>query len=130
MKVRLVFLLFVIATMLSCQEEFDQRLAREAKEMTNHHCPQRMDDYTTLDSVVYSIPERTYIRYFTVSPEIPEKIFASKDFLHRSLLKELKNDVSWNACKEEGISFSYIYRESKSGKIVYSTIVTKEEYRR
>lgn len=117
-----------MALMFSCQESFDKRLAREAKEQTERHCPKRIDDFTTLDSAVYSIPSRTYIRYFSVSPNTPEKIFASKDLLHRSLVEELRGDVSWNSCKEKGISFSYIYREAITGRTVYSTVITKEEY--
>lgn len=128
MKATLVFLLSAIAFTSSCQEDFDQRLAREAKEMTERHCPQRMDDFTTLDSVAYSISSRTYTRYFTASPQTPEKIFKSKTFLHNSLLEELKNDVSWNTCKENGINFAYIYREAQTRRIVYSTVITKKEY--
>ena len=46
----------------ACGNNFDERLKDEAEQLTKKHCPQQVDDITTLDSVVYDIERRTYVR--------------------------------------------------------------------
>ena len=56
------FLTFFSLT--SCQESFDNRLYREAKEFTVNHCPQEPEKGTRLDSTTYDIASRTYTQWY------------------------------------------------------------------
>ena len=54
-----IFLL-VLLLIVSCQENFDQRLKREAQSYTQNNCPQEVEAGLWLDSLSYDIPSRTY----------------------------------------------------------------------
>ena len=113
-----------------CGNDFDTRLQREAAEYTRKHCPQKLDGFTTLDSVAYSPERRTYTRYLSLSPQTPPTLFEKDETVRNLLLQELKADVVWTRCKDEGIRFAYVYHWQHSGKVAYSLVFTSEDYNR
>ena len=113
-----------------CGNDFDTRLQREAAEYTRKHCPQKLDGFTTLDSVAYSPERRTYTRYLSLSPQTPPTLFEKDETVRNLLLQELKADVGWKRCKDEGIRFAYVYHWQHSGKVAYSLVFTSEDYNR
>lgn len=113
-----------------CGNDFDTRLQREAAEYTRKHCPQKLDGFTTLDSVAYSPDRRTYTRYLSLSPQTPPTLFEKDETVRNLLLQELKADVGWKRCKDEGIRFAYVYHWQHSGKVAYSLVFTSEDYNR
>lgn len=115
-------------TLCACGQSFDERLKREAQTFTRTHCPQRLDAMTTLDSAVYDIPSRTYIRYYSVSASAIPVLQQNSLAVRAGLLNELKGDASWKSCKDEGVSFRYIYRVSGSSTPVYTTTLTATDY--
>ena len=56
-----------LCALAGCQERFDERLQREAREFTAKHCPQEREPGTVLDSTTYSPDRRTYSLWYTVS---------------------------------------------------------------
>lgn len=126
MKIQLLSsLVFILA---ACGSNFDERLEHEARQYTEKHCPQRLDDITTLDSVVYEIGVRTYTRYLTVPGEAAATVRQNGEAVKAALLTELKNDAAWKTCKDEGINFKYIYRTSGSSEVIYTTTLTRSDY--
>ncbi len=114
----------------SCNNSFDKRLQQEAIDYTSKHCPQKLDSHTTLDSAVYDPASRTYIRYLTLSPSAAAAVMLDTSAVRPVLVEELRNDPSWKACKDEGISFSYVYRTDGKTEAVYQTTLTRSDYSR
>ena len=54
-----------LCALAGCQERFDERLQREAREFTAKHCPQEREPGTVLDSTTYSPARRTYSLWYT-----------------------------------------------------------------
>ena len=47
-----ILLIMTASLLTACGNNFDERLKDEAEQLTKKHCPQQVDDITTLDSVV------------------------------------------------------------------------------
>lgn len=122
-----VFLLLPLLV-CSCQEDFDTRLQRESAEYTRKHCPQKLDAYTTLDSVVYVPVSKTYTRYLSLATNTPTDLFKHSATVRDMLLRELKGDAGWKRCKDEHIHFSYIYHWAKDGSTAYSVTFSPNDY--
>lgn len=126
---RILYSLLLLA-FTGCGNSFDDRMKVETKEYTERHCPQRLDGYTVLDSAVYDIPSRTYCRYFSVSPEATPALSAHFTALRSGLLDELKNDTQLKECKDEGIIFSYLYRNADTGLEIWHVTFGPDDYGR
>jgi len=118
----------------SCQENFDERCQREAKEYTRKFCPRRVEAFNTLDSTTYDMKTRTYYYWYTLSGKFdtPEAISALQQeyaSLRTSVQKSLINSVELKKCKEEGINFTYVYRSASTGKNILELRFTKKDYR-
>lgn len=113
----------------SCRDDFGKRLQQEATDYTKKRCPQRLDAYTTLDSVVYDPDTRIYARYFSLDATTPETLLEHPASIREMLLQELKGDAGWKRCKDEGICFSYSYRSKRNDSLVYTTTLSPDDYR-
>jgi hypothetical protein len=125
--------LLLLLAFVSCQENFDKRLQREAKEYSAQHCPQQVQEETVLDSTTYDIPTRTFTRWFTLSgsldtPQAQEIMQKQQSTLQQALLKELQDDPKWKYCMEKEIIFAYKYRSKESGNIVFQTTLMPKDY--
>lgn len=114
----------------SCQENFDQRLQREAREFTENKCPMEPEPGTQLDSTTYDPQSHVYTRWFSLSPQNEEAVRANAPLLRRSLVHQLMGDVDFKAVKDKGVTFRYVYRSQTTGALVYDTNIKAEEYRR
>ena len=50
-----------------CQESLEDRAAREVVEYTQKYCPQKLKDFTTLDSLTFDKATLTFTQYLTLS---------------------------------------------------------------
>lgn len=123
-----VLLLFVVVAFAACQDSFDKTLQREAAAFTRKHCPQQLDEYTRLDSAAYDPATRIYRRFFTIAAHTPPTVWQNTEHLRAALLQELRGDASWNACKEQRISFSYDYRYAETGARAALIVLTAADY--
>ena len=128
MKPKATHLLILAFGLTACQENFDQRLQREAKEFTETHCPQEPEPGTRLDSTTYSPATRTYTLWYTLSAENEQTTRENASLLHRLLVRELTADVNYKSVKDQRVTFRYVYHSLQSGGVVYETLVTAEEY--
>lgn len=122
------FLTFFSLT--SCQESFDNRLYREAKEFTVNHCPQESEKGTRLDSTTYDIASRTYTQWYGLETFNEQVISENIPQLKEALVKRLTADVNFKALKDENITFRYVYYSQQNGKIIYQTSITSKDYKR
>lgn len=112
----------------ACGGNFDERLKNEAQKLTQNHCPQQVDDITTLDSVVYNVNQRVYIRYFTLKSSAYPVAKENRLAVKMSLLDELKNDASWKRCKDEKISFEYVYHDGYHKNSKFTILLKPKDY--
>ena len=120
-----------LCALAGCQERFDERLQREAREFTAKHCPQEREPGTVLDSTTYSPARRTYSLWYTVSePTATLLQTTDKVLIRRALLNELTNSTDYKLLKDEGIDFEYHYARADNRQTVYHLILKKEDYRR
>ena len=113
----------------ACQENFDKRLQREAREFTENHCPQEPEPGTRLDSTSYEPDGRVYTLWYSLAAENEAAIRQQKELMHRLLLHELVADVNYINLKKEGVTFRYVYRSQQNGAPVYDTQIKPQEYR-
>lgn len=109
-----------------CQQSFDERLADEARAFTLKHCPQQLDDYTTLDSVKYDLATRTYRNYLTLDAAVPATLWDNLPLVKATLVHDLQNNAKWNLARKKGVTFEYVYRGGRLGD--FSVRITPEDY--
>ena len=124
-----VAILSAFLSLTACQESFDKRLQREARDFTENHCPQEPEPDTQLDSTTYAPNERVYILWFSLVPENETAIRERTELLHQLLLHELVADVNYINLKNEGITFRYVYHSQQTGALIYETLIKAKEYR-
>lgn len=131
---RIVLVLSVLLVVCAgCKRQtFEERIREEAEKYTRKNCPKLIDDYTTLDSCVFSIPKRTYYYNYTVRGDLDvDSLYTTKlhDEFHADLLSSIKNSIPLKNCKDEGVTFCYRYYSNRSGKLLMIQKFTKKDYR-
>ena len=116
------------ATLTSCGQSFDERFAQEVARENKVHCPQRLDAQTMLDSVAYSPATRTYTRFCSLPTASFDVVIQNAATVDQSLLSDLRSDTSWNTCKEEGITFRYVYKDQQNPQRIKEFVFAKERY--
>lgn len=125
--------LFTISIVLccclwGCQNNFDKRLEKEAKDFTANNCPQEVEEGTTLDSLTYDKLKRVYSLHFSVNSRNEQVLREKGSIMHQLLLNELRNNVDYKEVKDQRITFKYVYRSQNAHTIVYTTNITATEY--
>lgn len=126
-----VYISLVLASLVlvGCQESMEDRCAREVKEYNDKRCPARIDEHTDIDSVVFYRSTHTTHYYYTIkgNADNPEAIASINP--RASLLEVLRNSTSTLAYKDAGYNFAYTYYSKSTGKILFTTTFTKEDYK-
>ena len=133
MKNKFIFFLTAFLLLSSCQVDFDNHLKRETESYTHKHCPMRIEEGNTLDSMTYDINTRTLTRWHTLSgimdsPASREAFANHPDLIRNQLLMELRGDVEKQTCKDEGIFFRYVFRSSATGQNIFTTTFSLSDY--
>jgi PBP1b-binding outer membrane lipoprotein LpoB len=130
MKKRLTF--SAVAALLlfcSCQENIDERIAREAEEYTRRNCPNSMENIV-LDSMVYKPATRTIIYYNTLGENIDNDYVRSQsEEMKEAVRKSVKEDLTIKYYKENEIKFRYVYRSHDGKDTVLNILVTPKDYK-
>lgn len=123
------FILSLLLSTSSCQESFDERLTREANEFTAKHCPQHPEPGTRLDSVSYNSVHRTYTFWYALTSQNASILQGNgKALMHEIIAKQLRADINYKKCKDEGITFRYVYCSQDDGNVIFETMIEKGEY--
>lgn len=118
--------ILILALATGCQQNFDDRLAKEAREYTQKHCPRQLDAYTTLDSTAYNTKTRTYRNYLTLNAQTPAALLDNLQLVKQTLIRDLQNDANWNAARKKEINFEYIYRMEAGGQAFTIRLVPQD----
>lgn len=129
MKTSVVIITLLICSLAtSCQENFDKRLHREAKEYTESKCPQEVEPGLRLDSITYNVAARTYTTFFSANATNEQVLRSNSPLLHQMLVKQLINNAEYKDVKDKGVTFHYVYLSQATKTIFYETTVTANEY--
>ena len=113
----------------ACQESLEDRCAREAREYTQKKCPVKLDNTTTLDSMVFERDTRTLHYYYRLTG-LADRDSILEDIHAVSLLKEeLKNTTSLRVYKENNFRFAYTFHSEKNPqKVLLEVVFTDKDY--
>lgn len=130
-----IFLSLVAVLLLSsCQEKREDYFEREAREYTESHCPQQLDDVTRLDSLVYVKSEeevgdlRFYYSVTFKEDTIRTEMMNHLGELGDKHLSSVRNSVIYIKQKNAGVSFTYIYHDAVSGDKIVEYHFTQKDY--
>lgn len=124
--------LVAILALTACQESFEDRCAREAKEYTKKKCPARVDQFTTIDSLVFERSTHTMHYYYTLTgaADNMEKFKESSGIIENELRNQLRNSTVIKAQKDAGYSFAYTYYSKKEyGRVLFEKTFTQNDYK-
>jgi hypothetical protein len=126
------FTLSALAALLlvcSCQENIDERIAREAAEYTRRNCPNRMDNLV-LDSMAYNAGTRTITYYNTLGDNVDvNSVRQRSEEMTEAVRKNVKEDLAIKYYKENEVIFQYIYRSNDGKDTVLNIRITPEDYK-
>ena len=110
--------------LVGCYENFDERCLREAKEHTQKHCPQQIDEGILLDSTTYDIDTRTYHYWYTLhdeldTPEALAKMQEVRGQFRTELLRSLINSITLSPALCALLMQPYVIKED--GSMSFST---------
>ncbi len=126
--------LLAIAALLfcSCQEKKADYFEREAQEYTQKHCPQQLDEFTRIDSIVYvkddAAGDLKLYYSLTLNDEARKEVMNKLGELGDENLRIVRNSVIYAKHKEAGVSFTYIYHDATKGDKIAEYHFTKKDY--
>ncbi|MBO4674138.1 MAG: hypothetical protein J5616_07300 [Bacteroidaceae bacterium] len=130
----LLLLSVVTVSLFSCQEKKPDFFEREAREYTEKHCPEQMDAFTRLDSLVFEKGSKgeigTLNSYYTLTltdaarAELMNRLGELGDLN----MKTIRNSVILAKHKEAGVTFHYVYYDEATGEKIAEYRFTKKDY--
>lgn len=131
-----ILVMLCLGTLIVCgacrRETKDEKIRRDYEMFTQKECPKLMDECTRMDSICYDIASRTLTEYYTVMGQLDaDSLFADDELIGDftdNMLASLKGSIKLKQYKDEGISFSYIYRSQSTGKTRLELTFTPEDY--
>lgn len=117
----------------SCQEKKMDRFVREAKEYTEKNCPQHLDNFTTLDSMVFVKKDNgigNVRMYYSLQLTDEQKAIFMDDLatFGEENLRIVKTSVHFMQYKDAGVIFSYIYHDAVTGEKIVEYNYSPNEY--
>lgn len=119
----------IIGLFTACQESLEDRCAREAQEYTKKKCPVKLDNNTTLDSMVFERQTHTLHYYYRLTGLADSDSILQKIDAIGSLKQELKNTTSLRVYKENKYRFAYTFHSEKDPeKVLLDVVFTDKDY--
>lgn len=114
----------IAATVLSCQESFEEKAVRDAKDYTRKYCPTPVVNYMRTDSVTFDTSKKlyTYFCTFVDVADNQEVINKSKPAISDAFRNTLKESVTMKKYLDKGVKFRMVGRSGKDSKKVLLTV--------
>ena len=126
-----LFFAALLLLLSGCQESLEDRAAREVEEHNRKFCPQKLNDFTTLDSLTFDKATHTFTQYLTLNGNA-DNVERAKEMsgqIKEDLTMAVKSDTSQKHYKDEGYSFRFIARSQKDKNVIlYQATITKDDY--
>ncbi|MBQ7443995.1 MAG: hypothetical protein IJS59_09085 [Bacteroidaceae bacterium] len=130
---RLALLALALCTLAACSESFEERCRREAREFTLKQCPRRLDECTTLDSMVFTDSPCGFKYCYRASGQLDnDSVYADQESLDEfrdNLVQSIRADIGLRQCKDRGFTFTYIYSSASTGRLLMQHVITPDDYR-
>lgn len=131
---KIVFLATMAMLLVGCnkQESIEDRAAREAQTYTRRMCPEKLNEFTRLDSITFDRATLTVTQHLTLlgNADNLEVATAKSDEIRKELVAGVKADTSNKLFKDHGFRYRFLARSESDSKIVlYDTTVTPEDYK-
>lgn len=125
-------LLLLMLTLSSChQKSYDEKISQQTAE-SNQNCPQRMDQYTVLDSMHYDIPTRTMGYYYSIQGDMDVDTAYTDtvvEAFRTAILKNLRSSIDIKELKDSNTNFVYVYTSQKSKRRLMQLKYTPKDYK-
>ncbi|MGN1374947.1 MAG: hypothetical protein ACI4V5_00170 [Prevotella sp.] len=120
--------LLATLSMLSCQENIEDKALRETREYTRKNCPMKIADNVMLDSMAFEPGSRTICYYYSMLGA-SDTTAIDKSAAREMLVKGIIESTSVRKYKENNFSFSYTYFSTKhKGTLLLKVVVKPEDY--
>lgn len=127
-----LLLLALLPLISACgYENFDERCAREAREITRKNCPRPVEEGIVLDSLSYDKNTRTMTYCHTVSEPLDhDSLYTQevKDALFDIQVKDIVQSITLKQYKDKNVNFRYSYVSASTGDTLVVHTVTPEHY--
>lgn len=113
------------------RKSIDEQFEEAARQETQQTCPWKMDEYTTLDSIVYNIKSRTQIYYYTVTGEVDDEANFTENYKadrRETMLKSLRNEIRMKKLMDAEVNIAYVYISESQKKPIFQLTFTKNDY--
>ena len=129
MKRLLLFALLAVM-FTGCRESLEERAAREAETFTEQTCPNRIDQFTTLNKVSFDKATHTFTNEYTLTGDADRQLSDSeKENIKEALRKTLAYDTKQRVYREAGYSYHYVYYSQSAPKtIIFEATFTNKDY--
>ncbi len=129
---KILLLSLVVFALLSCQESFHSRLEKDTRAKTERDCPQRLDEVTTLDSIVFhNDGTNDYKLFFTLdvdSSAVAGFTSIRNTELRATLLQGIRNDIDLTKIREHRMNIVYSFRVRDTGNDLGEVRFTAKDY--
>lgn len=115
----------------SCQEDLRAKIQKDSKAFSENHCPSRIDQATTLDSVVFRNDDSDeFIHYYTLvaTDEIVDYLVSNKEELIRKMAINAHSRPYLNDVIKSKLTIVHVYRHYQTGKEIVRLNITPEDY--
>lgn len=128
----IIYTLLACCALTSCtRKSYEDQIAEAAAEFTQKQCPREIDNFTTIDSMVFDRDSLTIHYYYTLRDKLDDKKYLTpsvvEDFEENMLMK-LRGDIHLKKEKEYGLTFAYHYISASTGKTLFELVFTKKDY--
>lgn len=126
---KIIYLAIFMCTLTACQESYEDRCEREAKEFTEKKCPATINQTTVIDSMTFNKETLTLTYSYTLSGAADNEMAILQTNPRELLLKEVKNSMSLKGAREHGYNIRYVYySDANKGRILFETTFAAKDY--
>lgn len=116
----------------SCgRKSLEEQLIEESADFTLKQCPKQLDEFFTMDSMVYDEATHSRVCYYSIQGKADDPDFFPKETVEdfkENMTINIRADLNMKKLKEAGISFGYRYISKKTGQQLMEYTVGPEDY--
>lgn len=129
-----ILLLILSFCFFSCAwESVDKKLERQTEQYNARYCPQRLDDFLTMDSMCYSVQGRVMHYYYSLRDDNlrddAEKLGNLRQILADAHLADVRHSVALRHLRDHQVSFHYHYYSLPEHRPLWEMIYSPQDYR-
>lgn len=127
---RILTIVTAALLVMACQESLEERCAREVQTYSKKHCPVRVTEDITMDSLSFDKSTHTLAYIYTVKGKVDDSTALNAVHPRELLLHQVKNSADLKLYKDAGYSFRYTYYSSKNkGTKLFEATFLEKDYR-